>query len=99
MITAMEWAKPVSMLPLGVFRFRMHANQLSVCALRLSSCSMGGVSVWPGRSTGSGLDLTECKSNTTFDPQPLLGSETNHHCGLPSPPGEYSVPRVPRIMV
>src|SRR5205809_7580431 len=99
MITATACANPVSMLPLGVFLLRMHVSQLSVCALRSSSCLIGGTSVLPGRSTGSGFDLLDCKSKTMFDPQPLRGSATNHHCGLPSPPGEYSVPRVPRIIV
>src|SRR5712691_1540747 len=88
MITAMAWANPVSMLPFGAFLLRMHASQLSVWAFRLSSCLTGGTSVPPGRSTGSGLDLPECRSKTPFDPQRLRGSGTNHHCGLPSPPGE-----------
>src|SRR5712692_4683493 len=99
MITATACANPVSMLAFGVFLLRMHASQLSVWAFRLSSCLIGGGSVWPRSNTGSGFDLPECRSKTTFDPQRLRGSETNHHCGLPSPPGEYSVPCVPRIIV
>ena len=55
MMTAIEWAKPVSMLPFGVLRLRMHANQLSVCSLRLSSCCTGAISVRPGGCTGSGF--------------------------------------------
>src|SRR5262245_7086389 len=99
MITAIEWAKPVSMLPFGVLRLRMQENQLSVCSLRLSSCCTGAISVRPGGCTGSGFAAADFESKTTFDRQTLRGSAANHHCGLPSPPGEYSVPFVPRMIV
>ena len=41
----------------------------------------------------------ECRSKTTFERHPLCVSGVNHHCGLPSPPGEWRVPFVPRMMV
>jgi hypothetical protein len=40
------------MLPFGVFQLRMHASQLSVCALRLSSCLIGGGFFISGAAAG-----------------------------------------------
>ena len=88
--TATAWAKPESMLPLGVLRVRRQESQLSVWALRLSSCLTGGTSSSRPTgltSTGSG-SVSALLSKCTFEPQALLVSGARYQRGLPSPPGE-----------